>query len=71
MLLEAPIEPTLQHSEDLVVGLSTTMLGVDTESFVENDTLHNDYIFVPLFFAPLENHVLHILTCVYFDAIVS
>ena len=29
-LLEAPVEPTLQRSEDFVVGLSTTMLGVDT-----------------------------------------
>ena len=63
MLLEAPVEPTLQRSEDFVVGLSTTMLGVDTESFVENDNPRNDFIFVPLFFAALENHFLHLLTC--------
>ena len=65
MLLEAPVEPTLQHSEDFVVGLSTTMLGLDTEIFVENDTPRNDFIFVPLFFVPLENHFLRLLTCVW------
>ena len=56
MLLESPVEPTLQCSEDFVVGIPTTMIGVDTESFVENDTPRNDFLFVPLFFAPLENH---------------
>ena len=40
------------------------MLGVDTESFVENDTPRNDFLFVPFFFAPLENNFLHLLTCV-------
>ena len=29
-LLEAPVEPTLQRSDYFVVGISTTMLGVDT-----------------------------------------
>ena len=41
------------------------MLGIDTESFVENDTARNDLIFVPFLFAPLENHFLHLLTCVW------
>ena len=48
-LLEAPVEPTLQRSEYFVVGLSTTMLGVDTESFAENDTPRNEFIFFPIF----------------------
>ena len=65
MLLEAPVEPTLQRSENFVVGLSTTMPWVDTERFLENDTLRNDFLFVPLFFAPLENHFLHLLMCVW------
>ena len=65
MLLEAPVEPTFQHSEYFLVELSATMLGVDIESFVENDTPRNDFLFFSLFFAPLDNHFLHILTCVW------